>query len=216
MKNGRVVIDYSICDNAPECSGIAVCPVGALYYDEKTKRIEFDASLCCDCGACADADGDGCPVGAIRHADNDEDYEAWKKEADANKDKIDQLNVERYGASLIEDKAELDVSECEGFVAQTSGLLVLEFYCDDSIRCLRYSIPITLLKNKVGVEFVHKKVYLKDQETIESIKVIKGHTLGELPILVCYKDGKYLGDVVGYYSDKDMDILVKKLMELFK
>lgn len=216
MKNGRVVIDYSICDNAPECSGITVCPTGALYYSEEEQRIKFDGTLCCDCGACADSDGDGCPVGAIRHADTDEDYEAWMKEAEANKDRIAQLNVERYGASLIEDKAELDAAECEEFAAKTCGLVALEFYCDDSIHCLRYSIPITSLKNEVGVEFTYKKVYLTGQEAMEFIKVIKNYTPGELPILVCYRDGKHLGDIVGYYSEKDMDILVTKLKEIFK
>ena len=42
MKQGRVIINRSICDNAPECSGIEVCPSGALSWDEEKERIEFN------------------------------------------------------------------------------------------------------------------------------------------------------------------------------
>ena len=108
MKNGRVIINYSICDNAPECSGIAICPTGALYFDEETGRIAFNEELCCDCGACADADGDGCPIGAIMHAESDEEYARIKAEVEAENRKAEDLNVERYGASPMSSPISLD------------------------------------------------------------------------------------------------------------
>lgn len=212
MKNGRVLINYNICDNAPECSGIAVCPTGALYYDDEAKRIEFDASLCCDCGACADMDGDGCPIGAIMHASDDEDFKRMRAEIDAETRTTAELNVERYGASPIDEDVALEANECETFSSKASGFLLLEFFTDNSIRCLLHSIPIAHLKERVG-DFTHKKVFVENSEIIESIKVLKKYELTDLPILMCYKDGKYLGEVVGYYMDKDEDTLVKKLKE---
>ena len=75
MKNGRVIINRNICDNAPECSGIEVCPQGALYWNEANESIEYDSGKCVDCGLCANPDLGGCPVGAILWGEDDEDYE---------------------------------------------------------------------------------------------------------------------------------------------
>ena len=215
MKNGRVLINYNICDNAPECSGIAVCPTGALYYDDDAKRIEFDESLCCDCGACADMDGEGCPIGAIRHACDDAEYKNIRAEIDAETRTTAELNVERYGATPIDEDVALEANECEEIASKTSEFLFLEFFTDNSIRCLLHSIPIARLKEKV-VDFIHKKVFVENSEVMESIKILKKYELADLPILVCYKDGKNLGEVVGYYMDKDEDTLVKKLKEIVK
>lgn len=212
MRNGRVLINYNICDNAPECSGIAVCPTGALYYDDEAERIAFNEELCCDCGACADADGDGCPIGAILHACDDEEYAAMRAEIDAETRTADALNVERYGASPIE--TGLEVDEWEDFVNKNQDqLLLLEFFTDNSIHCLLHSIPIEPLKEDLG-EFKHRKVFVENAETMVNINVISDHDLVDLPILVCFRNGQCLGMVEGYYEDKDRDIFVQKLKEI--
>ena len=214
MKNGRVLINYNLCDNAPECSGIAVCPTGALYYDDEAERerIAFNEELCCDCGACADADGEGCPIGAILHANDDEEYAQMRAEIDAETRTAKALNVERYGASPIEEI--LEVEQWEDFVNVNRGnLLLLEFFTDNSIHCLLHSIPISSLKEEIG-EFTHRKVFVENAEVMASIKVISDYDLVGLPILVCFRDGKCLGVVEGYYEDKDRDIFVQKLREI--
>ena len=51
-----VLINFKICDNAKECGGIAVCPTGALSYDDEKESIVIDndpnvkyVSLCPKC-----------------------------------------------------------------------------------------------------------------------------------------------------------------------
>lgn len=214
MKNGRVLINYNICDNAPECSGIAVCPTGALYYDDEAERIAFNEELCCDCGACADADGDGCPIGAILHANDDEEYVQMRADIDAETRTADALNVERYGASPIDES--LDVEQWEDFLnANCDKLLLIEFFTDNSIHCLLHSIPISSLREEIG-EFTHRKVFVENAEIMASIDIISKYDLVGLPILACFRDGKCLGLVEGYYEDKDRDIFVRKLREIIE
>ena len=31
----KALINFKICDNAKECSGISVCPTGAMSFDEE-------------------------------------------------------------------------------------------------------------------------------------------------------------------------------------
>ena len=38
----KALINFKICDNAPECSGIEVCPTGAMYFDSEKETIVVD------------------------------------------------------------------------------------------------------------------------------------------------------------------------------
>lgn len=222
MKKGRVVINHSICDNAPECSGIAVCPTGALYFDEtkgKNGEISFNPDLCCDCGACADAESDGCPIGAILHAENDEEYEKFKAEVDAEERTAEELNVERYGASPID--SPLDLDGVQIFLqANRNNRVLIELFCDDSIHCLLHSIPISGLKNDV-CNFVYKKAYIEDISDITANPLLQEYANKivdptiDLPILLAFSNGVELGRVSGYYEDKERDQLVRELKKLF-
>ena len=64
-----VLINFKICDNVKECSGIAVCPVSALTWDDKNKMIIIDDSKCILCKKCEDS----CMVGAIKVAKTEEE-----------------------------------------------------------------------------------------------------------------------------------------------
>lgn len=219
MKTGRVVINYSMCDNAPECSGIAVCPTGALYFDEEKNKIAFNADLCCDCGACADAEGEGCPVGAIMHADSDEEYEKLLAEAEADMDKVEALNVERYGATPID--APIELANLSQFIGKNSnGKMLVELYCDDSIHCLLHSIPISGLKDELN-GFKYTKVHVNDLTELQTIAEIQEFTkdielVEDLPILIAFNNGIPIGRTIGaYYDDTERDKLVDELKKLF-
>lgn len=41
-----VLVNFKICDNAKECVGIAVCPTGALSYDDDKNTIVIDNEKC--------------------------------------------------------------------------------------------------------------------------------------------------------------------------
>ena len=63
-----VLVNFKICDNAKECGGIAVCPTGALSWNEEKESIEIDNDKCISCGLCEKE----CPIGAIMVAKNSE------------------------------------------------------------------------------------------------------------------------------------------------
>ncbi len=65
-----VLINFKICDNAKECGGIAVCPTGALSWNEEKGIIQIDNDKCISCGLCEKE----CPIGAIMVAKNEKEY----------------------------------------------------------------------------------------------------------------------------------------------
>ena len=52
------MVDKNICIGCGTC--VAVCPVGAIHFDENGKA-EIDKGICIHCGACQAS----CPVSAI-------------------------------------------------------------------------------------------------------------------------------------------------------
>ena len=65
-----VFVNFKICDNAKECGGVAVCPTGAFTYDDEKETIVIDNEKCISCGLCEKE----CPIGAIRVAKTEEEY----------------------------------------------------------------------------------------------------------------------------------------------
>ena len=62
-----VLVNFKICDNAKECGGIAVCPTGALSWNEKKGTIEINNEKCISCGLCEKE----CSIGEIAFAKNE-------------------------------------------------------------------------------------------------------------------------------------------------
>lgn len=195
-----VLINFKICDNAKECGGIAVCPTGALSWDKKNKKIKIDNKKCIACGACAGT----CPIDAIRVAKNSNEYKKIKKEIDADKRKISDLMVDRYGASpihpffLIKEK-DFDSSILE---QKLTPISVVEFFNDNSIMCLLKSIPYKEIINNDKITF--RKINIADKKLLKKYKITK------LPSLLFFKNGKILGKIQGYYGkDKKTELKTK-------
>ncbi len=193
MKNGRVIINRKICDNAPECSGIEVCPTSAMHWDDEKQEVAFDESICMDCGMCAEA----CPVGAILWGEDDQDYNKKLQEVEDDPRTFEELSVERYGASPIETPLEQDemaeaVKNCE------TRYLLLELFVDDSINCLVHSIRIEDIKKWFDDSATHHKVHISDPDILSDATII------EFPVLQIYKDHQYLGAVSGYFEDNNV------------
>ncbi len=68
------IIDQRKCVLSGGCK--EVCPVAAIYFDEKQKKMFVNKDLCIQCGICVGA----CPIGAITLASSDTEYEKLKKE----------------------------------------------------------------------------------------------------------------------------------------
>ena len=195
MKQGRVIINRNICDNAPECSGIEVCPTGAIYWDDNSESIAYDSTKCIDCGSCADADAGGCPVGAILWGIDDEDYAKKQRIVDEDTRTIEQLEVERYGAVPIMPVLEYD--EIENVLNNADGQYVaIEFFNDDSINCLVHSIRVEDITKLFDSKVIYKKVQLSDIDECSSLC-----NVDELPALAIFKECKNICVINGYYEN---------------
>lgn len=198
-----VLINFKICDNAKECNGIAVCPTGALTWDEKKKSIKIDNKKCLSCGLCENS----CMVGAIFVARDEKEYKKIEKEIKADKRKVADLFVDRYGAQPVSSAFLIAEEKFQLEVLGSDKLVAVEMFEDDSIMCLLKSIPIKELLKNYAVKY-------RKMETGK--KLAKKYGIKKLPALVFFQRGKLIGKVEGYYDKKKKEELVKKIEKIIK
>lgn len=196
------LINFKICDNSKECSGILACPTGALHWDKAKKKIEVDSKKCVSCGACAKV----CPIGAIRIARSQEEYKQIQKEILSDKRNPGQLFVDRYGAEVVDSKIKLNESEFSDLIKKPCQKLVVELYQEDSIKCLLNSTPIKELFENYSVNY-------KKMESTEG-KVKKEYKIKEFPAMLFFKDGVYVGKIEGYYQISEKEKLSKQIKNI--
>ena len=134
-----VLVNFKICDNAKECGGVAVCPTGALSWDEEKETLVIDNDKCIACGMCESE----CPIGAIRVAHDEEEYKKLKEEIDNDPRTAKDLFVDRYGATPLS----------EFFMATE----------DETIQCLLKSIPIKEITSDMPADTMFYKVSAGDK-----------------------------------------------------
>ena len=190
-----VAINFKICDNAPECGGIEVCPTGALSYDEEKKSIVIDNSKCISCGACER----NCPVEAIKVAKTEEDFKKVQKEFDEDPRKISDLFVDRYGAVPIDPDRILEKDKLDS-VTNLDRPVLVEFFNDDSIKCLRKALPFHKLLE--GLDILYNKIDVKENFP---------EGISHLPALVLFKEGKIIGKIEGFFG-REKEIELRNLL----
>ena len=208
-----IKLNFNICDNAPECSGIAVCPTGAIYWDEQAlSPLAEKGSLCVDnekCISCANCVGeDGCPVGAIVFANSEDELEKLAEGCKTDLEKVEGLFVERYGAAAIDENLCISCDELETIIESSLGIILVEKFADWSIQCLLSSIPIdviaTEIKTITGIGDI--SFYRVDMtETVKEESV--------LPTLDIYQRGKLLCHIQGFIDSTQMSDLRNRLLE---
>lgn len=201
-----VLVNFKICDNDKACSGMAVCPRGVFSWNEEKQTLEIDNSKCISCGLCEKA----CMVSAIRVARTDEEYEKIKKEIDEDPRSINDLLVERYGATVIDLAMQGKASEIDMKVKNTDKPLIIELNKEDTIMCLLKSIKVKEIADAFSEDTRYRKIEVQDDSILEK------YDIKELPALLFFKDGKQVGKIDGYYTEDEKDVLIEKIKSLVK
>jgi len=199
-----VLVNFKICDNAKECGGIAVCPTGALSYDDEKESIIIDNDKCISCGKCESE----CPIGAIMVARTDEEYDKLKEEIDNDTRTTKDLFVDRYGATPLSEFFMIESDDIENKV-NNDGITLIELYNDDSIQCLLKSIAIKDLTKDLPKDTLFYKVDANDD-------LLDKYNIKELPSLLVFKQGKLLGNIDGYYEVDNKEQLLNNMNKLLK
>lgn len=197
-----VLVNFKICDNAKECGGIAVCPTGALSYDDEKETIIIDNDKCISCGRCERE----CPIGAIMVARTDEEYGKIKKEIDNDSRTTKDLFVDRYGATPLSEFFMIESDDIENKV-HNDGLTLIELYTEDSIQCLLKSIPIKELSQPLPKD----TLFYKAEATEETINK---YNINEVPSLLIFKNSSLLGHVDGYYTIDSKEEMIKEINKI--
>ncbi len=196
--------NYKICDNAPECDGIKICPVKAITFNEEKQTIEIDNSKCISCGLCEKA----CPIGAFRVAKTEEEALRIQEEIASDPRTIKDLFVDRYGATPLSEFFMIDSTEIEKKIKE-KGWVFIEAYQEDTINCLIKSIPIKELTEDFPDEILFFKVNFDNDKDNK-------YTINDFPSLLLFKNGSLVGKIEGYYEDKDKPLLKEKIAKIIK
>ncbi len=195
-------INFNICDNSPECSGIAACETGALFWDTNGTNVlgnkgvlSVDNCKCISCGKCVGEDG--CPVGAIIFAETDDQLDSLTKTLNIDVVQVRRLFVDRYGAEPIDETVCICTDDLEETIKQKNGITIVEFFADWSIQCLLTSIPIEVILRKVGTLYASEDLCFFKCNVSEYVD--KSHAL---PALHIYRNGELLTKVEGYYTQQ--------------
>ena len=197
-----VLINFKICDNSKECGGLAVCPTGALSWDEKNENILIDNDKCISCGLCQKE----CPIGAIKIAKTDEEFNKIKKEIDDDTRTTKDLFVDRYGAVAISSFFKIDINEIPEKIKKDC-LTIIEIYNPETAECLLKSIPIQDLTKNLPENTLYYKV---ESENFNE------YCVTELPSLLLFKNNNLLGHIDGYYDNDNIEEIQKQIDDILK
>lgn len=178
-----VFINFKICDNAQECSGVEVCQTKALDWDDVKKSVIIGNKKCISCGMCVDE----CPAGAIRVAHNDVEEREIKEDYENDPRTLKDLMVERYGASPVNKSTLISIQEATLMLKKKSPLIVVEVIDGEDTPCLINSVPIAEIFGFKKYEYY--KVTNGDK-LYESFA--HKYSIEECPTLLVFMDGAIL------------------------
>ena len=183
-----ILVNFKICDNCADCSGIRVCPVGAITWSEEDKTIKIDNAKCINCGKCVNA----CTVSAIKMAKTEEQHRLLEREIANDPRTIADLFVERYGSMKISDVNCFYIDHLEDRI-NSNRPVIIEINTEDTIECLLKSVPITEIQKKFNSNATYSKFF------VDSTDMGK-YNLTTTPVLRFYNQGVLIGEIVGHFT----------------
>ena len=189
-----VFVNFKICDNADVCSGVEVCTTGAMYWDEKEGSVKTDNTKCISCDSCVES----CPAGAIRVAHNEYEEDQIKKDFLNDPRTINDLMVERYGASPIGETTLIRVHEAVSKIQEAVLMLTIEIIDDKDTPCLINSVPIAEIFTNSAYEYYKVSTHDADYEAFS-----KTYKITDCPTLLLFKDHTLLVRVDGAVENLD-------------
>ena len=189
-----VFINFKICDNADECSGITACPTNAIFWDGENNTVATNNDLCICCNACEIA----CPAGAIRVANSKEEEIQIKTDYENDPRTIQALYVDRYGASPVDQDVCILAKDIEEKINSTDSIVAIEVTKCNDAPCLINSVPISDVFGNLPYDYY--KV-MDDDADYEALA--NNYRIIELPVLFVFLKGNLIMRYDGAVDNTD-------------
>jgi ferredoxin len=205
-----IVINHNLCDEAPECGGIEVCPAGAFYLDKKKKKIAIDKTKCTECLKCTLPDA--CPVGCIIYARNEKEVIKIEKMIKDDPRKSKWLWKARYGCEPAKTppKEKIITDKNINNELKRKGFKLIDVWHYDHLDC-RYFSPLfsDILK---GVK--KKKIIIYKLDAQKYPKLAAKLKVKKFPSLNIFKNTNEVFRYKGLLKKKDVKGLNKKIKRI--
>ncbi|MBU0976672.1 MAG: thioredoxin domain-containing protein [Patescibacteria group bacterium] len=191
-----IIINHNLCDEAPECGGIEVCPKKAFYFDKKKQRVCVDHSKCTECLKCTLPDC--CPVGCILYARNKSEEKRIRNRIKEDPRTAKWLWKERYGCQpgKTPPKAKIITDKNFDKVKITKGFKLIDIWHYDFLDCRAYSVLFEELCEEITKA---PDIYKLDARKFPDIS--KKLRVKMLPALLLLKDEKEVYRFEGLLKD---------------
>lgn len=192
-----IILNKKLCDNAPECGGIEVCPVGAFYYDKKKKQIMIDNDKCIDCLKCTLPDT--CPVGCILYARNKEEEKRIKKMIQNDPRSSKWLWKARYGCEEAQTEPKEAVVNKDNYeeVINSNGLKLIDLWHYDYLDC-RFHSPLF----EEILEGIDKQVEIYKLNAQDFSKLAKKLNVNKFPTMLLLDKDNEIYRYEGLFENK--------------
>jgi thioredoxin 1 len=205
----KILFNYNLCDLAPECGGIEVCPNGAITYDTKQQRPVWNSDNCNFCLQCTTPDA--CPVGVILYARDEREEKAIHDSISKDPRTAEWLWQERYGvqparsipfATILTDKN-------LKLLQESKKAVLLDIWRENDLDC-RFNSPLysELLGEKLG----RVELYRLDGNAYPAVAL--RFAVNTYPTLLLLQSGKELYRYEGHIGKEKLNEVSQKIMSL--